>query len=359
MRAVFAAALRRRSAAFGQLLKTWSRKPASAAAQETLQTQLSEQLNIVKKQQEQLRIQHLQFDTALNNISQGVCFFDGAQRLLVCNRRYVEMYDLDPESVRPGMTLREIIELRYRAGSCPAMSPDQYHAWRDQIAIADTSTDTVVELLNGRIFEIHHRPMPDGGWVATHADITAQRQTEAKIVYMAHHDALTGLANRALLNSRLDEALGERRRGRSIALHLLDLDHFKEVNDTLGHPAGDVLLITVAERLKSIIRESDLAARMGGDEFAVLQCGASQPADAETLAARMVDVISAPYHLVGQDALVGASIGIALAKSEQPQDELIRNADLALYKAKAAGGCGWRFFENDLDWKPDSRRASG
>jgi diguanylate cyclase (GGDEF)-like protein len=357
MPAVFAAALARRSAPFGRLVKAWLRKPATTASQETLRTQLSEQLEIVKEQQEQLRIQHLQFDTALNNISQGVCFFNGAQRLLVCNRRYIEMYDLDPESVRPGMTLREIIELRYRAGSCPAMSPDQYHAWRDQIAVADTPTDTVVELLNGRIFEIHHRPMPDGGWVATHADITAQRQAEAKIVYMAHHDALTGLANRAQLNSRLGQALAEPGRGGAIALHMLDLDRFKEVNDTLGHPAGDMLLISVAERLKSVIGRSDLIARMGGDEFAVLQCCGSQPTGAETLAARMVEVICSPHRLDGQEVLVGTSIGIALAKAGQPQDELIRDADLALYRAKRDGGCAWRFFECGLDQQPHIRHA--
>src|ERR1043166_6066743 len=122
---------------------------------------------------------NLRLDTALNNISQGLCFFDGAQRLIICNKRYVEMYDLSPERVVPGITSREIVDLRFEAGSCPAMSRDEYLAWRNSIVIADKPSDTTVELQNGRIFTIRHRPMPDGGWVATHEDITEEKKREA------------------------------------------------------------------------------------------------------------------------------------------------------------------------------------
>ena len=122
---------------------------------------------------------NLRLDTALNNISQGLCFFDGAQRLIICNKRYVEMYDLSPERVQPGVTLREIVDLRFEAGSFPAMTRDEYLAWRDSIAVADKPSDTTVELQNGRIFTIRHRPMPDGGWVATHEDITEEKKREA------------------------------------------------------------------------------------------------------------------------------------------------------------------------------------
>ncbi len=147
---------------------------------EHLHAEFAEQNRLVKQQQQQLSIRNLQFDAALNNMSQGLCFFDGAQRLILCNRRYTEMYGLDPNRVHPGTTLREIIDLRFEAGSGPLMTREEYHAWRNRVAVSDKPTDSVVELANGCILEIHHRPMPDGGWVATHRDITEQRRAEAK-----------------------------------------------------------------------------------------------------------------------------------------------------------------------------------
>lgn len=153
---------------------------------EELHSRLREQFEIVNEQKLLLAARNLQFDAAINNISQGLCFFDGTQRLIICNIRYLEMYGLDPASVGPGTTLREIIDLRYEAGSCPAMSPEEYHAWRNQVAVADVPTDTVVELMNGNVFEIHHQPMPDGGWVATHKDITEQRKAEEQSRLMVH-----------------------------------------------------------------------------------------------------------------------------------------------------------------------------
>ena len=201
-----------------------------------------------RQQEETLRIRNLQFDTAINNMSQGLCFFDAAHRLIVCNDRYVEMYDLPRDRVGPGTPLTEIVDMRFEAGSFPAMSRDEYLHWRTNVAVSDEPTDSIVELRNGRTFKIRHRPMPDGGWVATHEDITEQRQSEVKIEYMAHHDALTDLANRVLLNERLEHALGRRiHREQMVAVHHLDLDQFKAVNDTFGHPAGDKLLKIVAE----------------------------------------------------------------------------------------------------------------
>jgi diguanylate cyclase (GGDEF)-like protein/PAS domain S-box-containing protein len=120
----------------------------------------------------------LRLDLALNNISQGLCFFDGSHRLIVCNNRYIEMYGLPPDRVRPGLALRDIVEMRIQAGTGPTMTKEDYLAWRDNIAISDTATDTVVTLRNGRTISIRHRPMPDGGWVATHEDITVDRKRE-------------------------------------------------------------------------------------------------------------------------------------------------------------------------------------
>jgi len=156
----------------------WVVTQSDITEREGLHSQLREQLEIMNQQKLMLHERNLQFDIATNNISQGLCFFDGVQRLIMCNNRYIEMYNLDPACVIPGITLREIIDLRYEAGSFPAMSREEYHAWRNEVAVLDAPTNTIVELKNGRVFEIHHRPTPDGGWVATHGDITQQREAE-------------------------------------------------------------------------------------------------------------------------------------------------------------------------------------
>jgi PAS domain S-box-containing protein len=246
---------------------------------EEVNARLKQQHELLKQQEEALRIRHLQFDTAINNMTQGLCFFDAAHRLIVCNDRYVDMYDLPRDRVGPGISLTEIVDMRFNAGSFPAMSREQYLHWRANIAVSSDPSDSIVELQNGRTFKIRHRPMPDGGWVATHEDITEQRRSEVKIEYMAHHDALTDLANRVLLNERLEHALGRRIHCEEmVAVHHLDLDQFKAVNDTFGHPAGDKLLKIVAERLRGLVGETDTIARMGGDEFVIVQAPIADPA---------------------------------------------------------------------------------
>jgi diguanylate cyclase (GGDEF)-like protein/PAS domain S-box-containing protein len=316
---------------------------------ERLHAEIAEQNRLVKQQQRELSIRNLQFDAALNNMSQGLCFFDGAQRLIVCNRRYTEMYGLDHGRVPPGTTLREIIDLRFEAGSGPLMTREEYHAWRNRVSVSDKPTDSVVELANGCTFEIHHRPMPDGGWVATHRDITEQRRAEAKIVHMARHDALTGLPNRVHFGERLTQALTRTERDDIVAVHLFDLDRFKIINDTLGHPAGDKLLQMAADRLRSVVRGTDTIARMGGDEFAIVQVGLSDATEAATLAHRVVARLSEPYEIDGQQAVIGASVGIAIGEDGcATPDEVVRNADLALYGAKADGRGTVRFFEAEM-----------
>ena len=216
------------------------------------------------------------------------------------------------------------------------------------MAVSDKPTDSVVELTNGSIFEIHHRPMPDGGWVATHRDITEQRRTEAKIVHMARHDALTGLPNRVLFGEQLAQALTRTERGEIVAVHLFDLDRFKIVNDTLGHPAGDKLLQMAADRLRSIVRGADTVSRMGGDEFAVVQVALADPTDGAALAHRIIARLSEPYEIDGHQAIIGASVGIAIGQDGSTPDQLVRNADLALYGAKADGRGTVRFFEVEM-----------
>jgi diguanylate cyclase (GGDEF)-like protein len=327
-------------------------------AREQMSRRLKRQLEVGKEQEEDLRIRHLQFDTAINNMSQGLCFFDAAHRLIVCNDRYVDMYDLPRDRVGPGTPLTEIVDLRFAAGSCPATSRDDYLHWRTDVAISAEPTDSIVELKNGRTFKIRHRPMPDGGWVATHEDITEQRRSEVKIEYMAHHDALTDLANRVLLNERLEHALGRRiHREQMVAVHHLDLDQFKAVNDTFGHPAGDKLLKIVADRLRGLVRETDTIARMGGDEFVVVQAPIRDPAEATSLAQHIIRLMTEPFDLDGHQAVIGASIGIAVGPGDGLRpDRLLRNADLALYRAKGDGRGTFRFFEPVMDLQMQTRR---
>ena len=323
---------------------------------EELSARLKKQVNLGKQQEEILRIRNLQFDTAINNISQGLCFFDAAQRLIVCNDRYVEMYGLPPGRVGPGTSLTEIVDMRFEAGSVPAMTREEYLQWRNQVAVSNVATDSIVELRDGRTFEIRHRPMPDLGWVATHEDVTEQRRTKIKIEHMALHDALTDLANRVLLNERLEQALNRIRRDEMVAIHHLDLDQFKAVNDTLGHHGGDELLKIVASRLRLLVRETDTIARMGGDEFAIVQV-AADPTEATALAQRIIGAIGEPFDIDGHHAVIGVSIGIAVGPGDGLlPEELLRNADLALYRAKGDGRGTFRFFEPEMDLHMQARR---
>jgi diguanylate cyclase (GGDEF)-like protein len=313
--------------------------------------------DITEREELSARLQqrNMQFDTAINNMSHGLCFFDANQRLIVCNKHFIDMYGLPPERVRPGTPLSEIVDLRFEAGSVPTTTPDEYLKWLTDLVASAEPVDCIVEVRNGRTFKIRHRPMPDRGWVATHEDITEQRRVELKIAHMAHHDALTNLANRALLNQRLEQAFAS---NQTFAVHHVDLDKFKSVNDTLGHHAGDALLKGVSERLRRLVRPSDTIARMGGDEFVVLQTPIGDRSEAGALAQRIIEEMSAPFEIDEQQTIAGASVGIAIAPADgATPEQSLRNADLALYQAKSDGRGLYRFFEPAMDEQVQSRRA--
>jgi len=438
---------------------------------------------------ESLRTQSARFELVLEKMDQGLCFFDGAKRLILSNRRYAELYGIAPEAIRPGMELQEIVELRFAAGSVPNMGQTEYLRWRDRVTSGNAPVDSILETRNGRVIRIHHEPMPDKGWVATHEDITERRrsqdelhrrtlhfdaaianmsqglcmfsadermivcnlnyltifgmspevvkpgislyevlqhsvdvnvasdnveelyrirrvviaakqptiysetladgriidiwhrpmadggwvstyddvterrQAESRIAYMAIHDPLTELPNRSFLRDRLSQLLSAAAKeeakgaGRTLALLLLDLDRFKEINDTLGHAAGDKLLRMVAERLRNLVGGEDLVARLGGDEFAILHSVENTEAAAE-LSQRIIDALIAPYDLEGHQANIGASIGISLAATDGLDSEvLLRCADLALYRAKSRGRGGFAFFESEMTAAAQHRRV--
>jgi diguanylate cyclase (GGDEF)-like protein len=199
--------------------------------------------------------------------------------------------------------------------------------------------------------------MDDGGWVATHQDITDLRRVEAEVDHLAKHDALTGLPNRSMLRSQIDEALQHLGKGEDVAVMSLDIDRFQSVNDTLGHPVGDELLKLVAKRLTSCARGCDTIARLGNDEFAMVQVGADQPEDATRLAQRICDVIKRPFDINGHEVIVGASIGISLAPADGVDpDLLLKNAGMALYEAKRYATGSYSFFKAGMDSDVKSRR---
>ncbi len=208
-----------------------------------------------------------------------------------------------------------------------------------------------VRLNDSRVIQIEARRLPPGGWVLTLDDVSAfVRDAE-----LAQHDPLTGLANRAAMQTRLAQLV---RGGESGALFWLDLDRFKAINDTLGHPNGDALLRKVAERLTSLAGETDIVARLGGDEFAMLKPGIAQPEEAEAVAARIVDLVGRTYVLEGHMMNVSGSVGVVLAPADGlDSDTLLKNADLALYRAKAEGRNRFRFFEPAMDARMQERRA--
>ena len=314
-----------------------------------------------RQHEEELRLQNQRFDMALANLGEGVCMFDAQKRLVVCNERYASLYRLPPELLKTGTPHSEIIRHRILHGILKGDHDDG--AVDQKIATlaalpTDKPSSRVDELTDGRLICVTRQPMAGGGWVATHLDVTERHRSEARIAYMAQHDALTDLPNRVLLRERLEQALAGARRGsRRLAVLIFDLDRFKEINDTLGHPVGDALLKAVAERLRSCVRESTTVARLGGDEFAIIEDVTEAGVEATALVARIQQVLSVPFDLGDHQVLIGTSIGIATAPGDGTDcDDILKNADLALYQAKADGRGTHRFFEIGMERLMQERR---
>jgi diguanylate cyclase (GGDEF)-like protein len=304
-----------------------------------------------------LELGHQQFQAVLSNITQGVCLFDGEKRLLVWNRRYAEIYSLPSKAIRVGCSPEEIIGYRFASGSVPDMSISDYLASANQLVAEKQSSDNVESLRNGRIVAVRYQPVHGGGWVETHEDITVRQQAEESIAFMARHDALTRLPNRVLFRERMEQAIAMAGRGTEFAVICFDLDNFKQVNDTLGHPVGDGLLVAVSDRLRTCVREVDTLARLGGDEFAIIQVGVRQPNDAESLANRIIAAFREPFDVDGHQVMAGASIGVTIAPGDSVSYEtLMRDADIALYLAKTEGRGTVRFFEPEMDARIHIRR---
>jgi diguanylate cyclase (GGDEF)-like protein/PAS domain S-box-containing protein len=303
-----------------------------------------------------LKSVNTRLDSALSNMSQGLCMFDSSGRLVMSNDRYRELYGLPPDLVRPGCSIRDLLEHRRQIVQFSG-DPDEYIAkLQSRIARHETSAQ-VFELPDGRTISLISRPMPAGGWVATHEDITERRRAEARISHMALHDELTGLPNRRWLFEQIAKRLVHLGRDQSFAVLCIDMDRFKSLNETLGRAACDRCLQQVAARLLGCVREGDAVARIGGDEFAIISGDLAEAAAMTAFAARLIETISAPLYLDGHQVVVGASIGIALAPTDASDpDQLLTSGDMALSRAKADGRGTYRFFEPKMDALMQARR---
>ena len=294
----------------------------------------------------EISLQRDRLHGAIENMPQGLYMLDSDGRIIVANRRLAQIYNLHDRSELAGLTVREFISLcRENGAGVKRVISDE----ADKSGSRSETSHRVVELDDDRIMTMKVMPLPDGGYVVTHEDITEKQMASEKIAHMALHDALTGLANRVLFRRHIDEAI-EKSGETGAALLFLDLDRFKVVNDTLGHPVGDALLVEVAARFRHTLGEDCFAARLGGDEFAIYRVGDGEDGGTEELARRITACIAEPFEIEGHHIVIGTSIGIALSPRDgREADELLKNADMALYRAKQDGKGGYRFFEPDMD----------
>ena len=303
---------------------------------------------------ERLTLEMQRLDRAVNNMTQGLLLFDASQQLVICNQRYIEMYGLSAEIVRPGCSFHDIIAHRRATGSFTG-DVDQYVArvLRD----IHLRNSMVVDTSDGRSIQIVNEPLTDGGWVATHEDITERRRIEERITHLAHYDALTDLPNRTMFHEHLRQELDLVAGGELLAVHYIDIDEFKGVNDALGHLVGDELLKSIAQSLQRCAGPADFVARLGGDEFAIVQSAVTSLDQVNELVARVFEAIRAPFDCMGHHLATDASIGIALASEHGTAlDQILKNADMAMYAAKAAGRRTYRYFEPEMDAKIHERR---
>jgi diguanylate cyclase (GGDEF)-like protein/PAS domain S-box-containing protein len=304
-----------------------------------------------------LQAQKYLLDTALENMLQGLCMFESDGRIMLFNDRYSKMTGLSPATLK-GMSLLDIFKLRKASGRLMSDPDEAFQQVRSDVREGNSKT-RVFEMEVGRWIRVAEQPMKGGGWVSTLEDITQWRELQEQIAYMAHHDALTGLPNRALFREQLARELARTSRDEEIAVHCIDLDNFKDINDALGPPVGDELLKEVAVRLRTAVRAIDTVARIGGDEFAIIQIGPEiRTSDASSLAGRINELAREPYAIAGQQIFMGTSIGISVAPDDAADpDLLLKKAEIALHLAKEGGRGTYRFFESGMDARAQARRV--
>ena len=295
---------------------------------------------------EDLRERMRLLEAVIENFPGGISLFDRDLQLVLCNSNQKKLLDYPDELFASGNpTIEDLFRFNAVRGEYGPGEVEEQVSRR--LALVRKRTTHVYERTrpNGTVVEVRGVPIEGGGFVTTYFDVTEQRRNQAMIAHMAHHDALTDLPNRMLFSDRLQSAIALAKRTGLMAVHYLDVDNFKPVNDNLGHQAGDQLLVGVAGRLRAIVRENDTVARLGGDEFAIVQTGIREVSDAAVLARRVLGEFSSPFNLSGTDVNVGVSIGIAFApKDGVSTDDILVKADSALYKSKSSGRGRFSFY---------------
>ncbi len=297
-----------------------------------------------------------QFDTALNNMPHGLCMFAADGRLAVMNHRFSEMMNLSDDLVDRGASAADIVAACVNAGSISAASGKMILSEIENSQARDIIT-TDPDDARGRSLSWTFQPMAGGGAVVLLEDITERRNAEARITHLARYDELTALPNRVNFRDEIERLLAVPHDAEQLsALLFIDLDQFKQVNDTLGHPCGDQLLCAVADRLRAMLRPEDFVARFGGDEFVVFQQNIKSTEEAAGLARRIVDHLSERYKIDNHLVEIGASVGIAMTSPDISADTLLKNADMALYRAKADGRGTFCFFRDEMAQTVEARR---
>ena len=326
---------------------------------EELQDRLEEQARRAFDMSEELADARAQLADAVESISEGFSLWDVDDRLLMCNDRYRYMYPNLFDLLVPGTPFEVFLRAGYERGVFEMPEGDLDDAIQQRVMRHRTSVSAYEhELMDGRWVRVSKRRSKSGRIVSILTDISERKETEATIERMAHQDALTTLPNRTLFHKRLDEAIDQAQRTeRLVGVMLLDLDHFKLVNDSMGHPAGDELLRQVADRLLDCVRKTDTVARLGGDEFAIVLTNTETLHGISRVAQRIVESLAQPFRIEGHEVHTGTSVGITIYPQDHGNaDQLLRNADLALYRAKEAGRGTCQVFNDQMNRDVQARR---
>jgi diguanylate cyclase (GGDEF)-like protein len=310
---------------------------------------LSEATKTSQKLAGDLHLQNVTLDAALNHMTHGLAMFDAKMILQIANPRFADIFGLPADFVVPGITVNDLRATLVRTGRMS--SENARELTRTSILVYGSKREETVEiaLTDQRTLFLTVVPASDGGLQVLAEDITERKAAAARIERMAHFDELTQLANRFTLNNRLELACSELALlQKPFAVHYIDLDNFKIINDSQGHEFGDKLLVAVSDRLTGVLSEGDFAARFGGDEFILVQ-GIRNVDDANTFADRVLVAIGEPILIDGKLTHVSCSVGIAVAPDDGTEPtELLRHADMALYQAKGAGRSAARRFSAEL-----------
>ncbi|WP_404477423.1 EAL domain-containing protein [Novosphingobium sp. BL-52-GroH] len=312
-----------------------------------------------KEDEDRLKQMAGHLDAALGNMHQGLCLFGPDKRLLLVNARFTEIWGVDRETSLVGMTIEEVARLVLDASAYPKVSQTRIADLRLQLqASADAGNAAVVlDLGDALVVSMVSRAMADGGWVTTFEDVTERRRSDAKIAHMAMHDSLTGLPNRSSFAHWIDAELEQARHfGHQVTAVMIDLDRFKEINDTRGHGAGDAALQHLSKRLLEVLAEGEVVARLGGDEFAAAKRFKDE-ADLAAFLDRLEGCFATPFGPEDNSFYLGASIGLAVFPQDgERREQLLNNADLAMYRAKANVGERIAYYEPEMDETARARR---